>query len=595
MEYRHKSIVSRLLVICCMLTSTMSANAQDGEKSIGVSAVIEAVESLSSDLRVPARYALIIGASEFEDDRIPDLPACNNDALGLYNVLTDPTIGMFPKDQVKLLVDDQVSRRAVIDALDELGRQAGPDDLVLVFFSGHGAVDSRGRSYWVMQNTQVDKLRATALPENEITDLLADIRTTRLVTMIDACFSASTASLGDNKSIIDLKKIFPEFDGKGRIAMTASAGDQLSVVIPEGKPGYGYSAFAYHLIEGLKGHADGAGGQSKEGVITVDELWSYVKDRTETTARKAGGNQRPQLKGAFGSRFMLTIDSQRLVATSQTVKQQIIALKALLLDDKITGEHYEQAKDLLETPIEQLDEQGQKLRKVYVDMVEGRLAAEYLGIALNAIGVEKKPIVDAIKPERVPAIENRETEQGKAKSEANSNDKQKFLYFQMSTSMGDIFLELNNELAPISTANFLAYTEAGFYDGTIFHRVISNFMIQGGGYDVSMTKKAIMPGIENEWANGLSNVRGSVAVARFGSQANSGTSQFFINTSDNAFLDQPRDGSGYAVFGRIVKGMDVIDKIRNVPTRTKGGMSDVPINPVVIERMIKVEAARAGK
>lgn len=409
--YNYKSMVSHLFIALCMFSIALPVNAQDGDKAVGVQAVTEAIDALPSDLQVPNRYALIIGASDYQDDRIPDLPACSNDALGLYSVLTDPTVGMFAKDHVTLLVDHQVSRGAVIDALDELGRQAGPNDLVLVFFSGHGAVDSRGRSYWVMQNTLVDKLRATALPENEITDLLGDIKTTRLITMIDACFSASTATLGDNKSIIDLKKIFPEFDGKGRIAMTASAGDQLSVIIPQGQPGYGYSAFAYHLIEGLKGQADGAGGQNKEGVITVDELWAYVKDRTETTARKAGGNQRPQLKGSFGSRFMLTVDSQRLVAASQSVKQQITALKALLLDDKITGKQYEQAKVLLTTPILQLDEQGQKIRKVYVDLVEGRLAAGYLDGALDTIRFQAKPIANIVETEDLPLIETIEVEQ----------------------------------------------------------------------------------------------------------------------------------------------------------------------------------------
>ncbi len=172
-------------------------------------------------------------------------------------------------------------------------------------------------------------------------------------------------------------------------------------------------------------------------------------------------------------------------------------------------------------------------------------------------------------------------------------NEEKLVYFQMTTSLGELYLELNNEKAPISTANFLSYVEDGYYDGTIFHRVMSGFMIQGGGFDVDMNKKDTKPGIENEWTNGLSNVKGSIAMARLGNQANSGTSQFFINVTDNGFLDQPRDGSGYAVFGRIAKGMDVVDKIRAVAVGTKRGMANVPVEPVVIEKVVLLDAEQA--
>ena len=176
--------------------------------------------------------------------------------------------------------------------------------------------------------------------------------------------------------------------------------------------------------------------------------------------------------------------------------------------------------------------------------------------------------------------------------EEPEKNEEKFVYFQMTTSMGDIFLELNETLAPISTANFLSYVEDEYYNGTIFHRVIPTFMIQGGGFTVDMEKKTTKDGIENEWTNGLSNARGSIAMARLGGRANSGTSQFFINVADNAVLDQPRDGSGYAVFGKVVKGMDVVDKIRVVPTGDYGPMGDVPTEPVVIETVVLLDAAK---
>lgn len=204
----------------------------------------------------------------------------------------------------------------------------------------------------------------------------------------------------------------------------------------------------------------------------------------------------------------------------------------------------------------------------------------------------------AVKPEQVPVTQEEiepETKQVESEPKADKSIEEKFVYIQMNTSKGDIFIELNNEKAPISTANFVRYTEEGFYNGTIFHRVISNFMIQGGGFDKDMGRKEVHEGIENEWKNGLSNKRGTIAMARLGGQANSGTSQFFINVSENDFLDQPRDGSGYAVFGKVVKGMDVVDAIRVVRTTTKGQYGDVPVEPVVIEKVTVVAQDKAAE
>ncbi len=159
---------------------------------------------------------------------------------------------------------------------------------------------------------------------------------------------------------------------------------------------------------------------------------------------------------------------------------------------------------------------------------------------------------------------------------------------RLETSMGNIDIELNAEKAPISVANFLEYVDKGHYDGTIFHRVIPNFMIQGGGFDETMNQKPVAKGIKNEWRNGLSNTRGTVAMARLGRQPDSATAQFFINVADNAFLDEPRDGAGYAVFAKVVAGMDVVDKIRQVPTTTKGPHGDVPVDPVVIKKATRL-------
>ncbi len=153
----------------------------------------------------------------------------------------------------------------------------------------------------------------------------------------------------------------------------------------------------------------------------------------------------------------------------------------------------------------------------------------------------------------------------------------------LKTSMGEIVLELDQDKAPKSVANFLQYVKSGHYKGTIFHRVMENFMIQGGGFDKAMVQKAAGKPIQNEAKNGLHNVTYSIAMART-SDPNSATSQFFINTVDNPMLDYPsRDGFGYAVFGRVIKGQEVVDKIKMVPVGNHGPHQNVPIVPVVIE------------
>ena len=156
---------------------------------------------------------------------------------------------------------------------------------------------------------------------------------------------------------------------------------------------------------------------------------------------------------------------------------------------------------------------------------------------------------------------------------------------KLATSAGDIVIELDAEKAPKTVDNFVKYVKAGHYDGTIFHRVIPTFMIQGGGMTADMKEKSTRAPIPLESKNGLNNVRGSVAMART-SDPNSATSQFFINVENNDRLDaaNARDGNGYAVFGKVVAGMEVVDKIRAVPTGSKGPHNDVPTTPITINK-----------
>jgi len=176
---------------------------------------------------------------------------------------------------------------------------------------------------------------------------------------------------------------------------------------------------------------------------------------------------------------------------------------------------------------------------------------------------------------------------GDAGGAADANPRVKF-----ETSMGNIVLELYPEKAPKTVANFLAYVDAGFYDNTIFHRIIKGFVVQGGGYDAAMKEKATRPPIENEAKNGLKNSAGTISMART-SEPHSASSQFFLNLRDNASLDYPSfDGWGYAVFGKIVEGNDVLAKMGEVSTGVTKGMQDVPQQPVMIKKAQRLAAKK---
>ncbi len=157
---------------------------------------------------------------------------------------------------------------------------------------------------------------------------------------------------------------------------------------------------------------------------------------------------------------------------------------------------------------------------------------------------------------------------------------------KLTTTLGEIIIQLNTEKAPVSSANFLTYVNEGFYNGTIFHRVIPGFMAQGGGFDTSFNQKEVHPPIKNEADNGLTNLRGTIAMART-NDPNSATAQFFINYKDNSFLNftsQTPSGWGYAVFGEVIEGMDVVDAMSKQATGNRGGHQDVPKTDIVIEK-----------
>ncbi len=158
------------------------------------------------------------------------------------------------------------------------------------------------------------------------------------------------------------------------------------------------------------------------------------------------------------------------------------------------------------------------------------------------------------------------------------------------TSEGNMVLTLRPDVAPETVSNFLSYVDSGFYDGMVFHRVIPGFMIQGGGFDQSLSRKQAQDPIRNEASQTLRNLRGTIAMART-NDPHSATSQFFINVADNAFLNAGVQGPGYAVFGRVTEGLGVADAIASKPTGRVGGMADVPMEPIIIERIERLTPA----
>jgi len=177
----------------------------------------------------------------------------------------------------------------------------------------------------------------------------------------------------------------------------------------------------------------------------------------------------------------------------------------------------------------------------------------------------------------------KQNKQAKEENKQMKTENRQGKMVKLQTNMGDIVVELNEQAAPVTVKNFLTYVEEGFYVEVIFHRVIPNFMIQGGGFTTQMVRKQTQPPIINEAANGLKNDRGTIAMART-DNPNSATSQFFINHKNNDFLNYTENRNpGYAVFGRVIEGMDVVNAIAAVKTTSRKGMSDVPVEPVVIK------------
>lgn len=315
----------------------------------------------------PAHHAVIIGINDYADPGIPKLKFAESDARAVFDTLTNPAIGQFPRDNVKLLLGKEATNDTIKSALYKL-RGVGKDDLVVVFFSGHGAKEGN-EAFWVTQAAEAKALPATALSNSDIRKRLDKIPSQRLVVLLDCCYAASTVK----KDLADPGKLFGEFAGKGRVTIAGAADHQEALELPDKKAG----VFTYFLAQGLAGAADA----NADGVVTFEELWSYLSGNVRAASVKQGGLHEPVLisEGGVTPQFLLTYNPKVAAASSEAVK----TLRRMFDDGKITGAQLDQGRKALSEPA--LDSVAKATREVFSDLAAGRLDPKYLEVALGRI------------------------------------------------------------------------------------------------------------------------------------------------------------------------------------------------------------------
>ncbi len=306
------------------------------------------------DRKVPQKgtyYAVVIGIGKYKDDRIPTLRYTTVDAKEMYNILTDPQYGNFPKSQVKLLIDEQATDNNIKSAIGTwLRRNTRKDDTVIIFYAGHGAPEDE-KTYWVTYNANIDDLYGTALSNDEIDDMLDRVEANKVIAFLDSCYSAATVNRTDKKrSIMIVKDPFQEFKGKGRVIIASSDGKEESLEIEK----FGHGVFTYYLLEALKGESD----ENKDGVVELDEIWDYVKYRVTDTARKYGSSQTPIIDGSYSAGIVLSKHPERLkklyLEAEREKKEKELELKIATLTElyskaEITSTQFDKAVRILKS------------------------------------------------------------------------------------------------------------------------------------------------------------------------------------------------------------------------------------------------------
>jgi hypothetical protein len=249
------------------------------------------------------RYGLVVGIERYRDSRL-NLRCARRDAEAIHKLMIDPECGLFPPENVELLVDEQATTPQVFRALAKLRRSAGPDDTVWIFFAGHAAPEGKN-VYWVTHDADVDNLYATALGNDRITQVLNEIPARRLMIFLDCCHAAATAiQQNPTRATLTPADVFAGYEGKGRMTLASSDGKEKSVELSE----YGHGAFTYFLQQGLRGEAD----ENGDGVVTADELWHYLHNKVAQAARQAGNPQTPVLQGELTHNLPLTLNPRAM-------------------------------------------------------------------------------------------------------------------------------------------------------------------------------------------------------------------------------------------------------------------------------------------
>ncbi|MCP4400174.1 MAG: hypothetical protein GY801_23060, partial [bacterium] len=264
-------------------------------------------------------YAVIIGVGDYQDEKIPDLRFTVNDAQGMYDVLTDPQFGGVSEENIQLLLDEDATVQNIKKAIGVwLKRKAREEDTVIIYYAGHGAPEDK-ETYWVTYDADIESLYASALSNNEISDMMDRIESKRVLTFLDACYSAATVNRSSGTRDIFIEAPLEKFTGEGRVVISASDGQQLSLEMEA----YEHGVFTYYLLEALKGEADGLTAEERDGIIEIEEVWNYVRNQVTETAREQGNDQTPKFQGGLTAGIPLTFDREFLEERHRQRQQEI--------------------------------------------------------------------------------------------------------------------------------------------------------------------------------------------------------------------------------------------------------------------------------
>jgi hypothetical protein len=328
----------------------------------------------------PQRYAVVVGINDYADPAIPKLRYAESDAKAIYDVLTDPAVGRFAKENVAILLGKDATPGNIKAALYKL-RAVDKDDLVIVFFSGHGAKEG-DEAFWVTQDAQRKALPATALSNTEIRKFLAGIPSQRRVVLLDCCYAASTVK----KSLDEPGKLFGEYPGKGQVTIAGAADNQEALEMPGAKAG----VFTHFLVAGLRGSAD----TNADGAVTFDELWAYLGQNVRKASVKQGGLHEPVIitENGLTPQFLLTWNPKAAGASDGSLK----VLRKLTDEGAITEAQYNKGRQALTEPA--ITPAATARREVYADLAAGRLSPTYLQDVLARRVKEAEPPQPAATP-----------------------------------------------------------------------------------------------------------------------------------------------------------------------------------------------------